>query len=177
MPQPFTDLKSHARRLGAAIALLALTACATPVSTPNVFETYLPIITQLGVYRLDINQGNFLSQDMVDRLKVGQTRQQVRLALGTPLVMTVFRENRWDYVYQFSQRGRVQEQRLFTVYFTDDLLARWEGDEMPQSAQELNRLAAQRSLPEDPFGQDAGFVGKIIDWFRRIGDPSAPPTP
>lgn len=177
MQQFFDNLQTHARRLGAALALLVLTACATPSTTPNMFETYLPIITQFGVYRLDINQGNFLSQDMVDRLKVGQTRQQVRLALGTPLVMTVFRENRWDYVYQFSQRGRVQEHRLFTVYFTDDLLARWEGDEMPRSAQELNRLAAERSLPEDPFGQDAGFVGKIIDWFRRIGDPSAPPTP
>ncbi|MEP7329108.1 MAG: outer membrane protein assembly factor BamE [Betaproteobacteria bacterium] len=166
------------RRFGAALALLALTGCAsTSSSTPSTLESVLPMISQLGVYKLDINQGNFLSQDMVARLKVGQTRQQVRLALGTPLVMTVFRENRWDYVYQFSQRGRVKDHRMFTVYFQDDLLARWEGDEMPQSAQDLNRLSAERSLPEDPYGQDAGIMGKIIDFFKKIGDPSASPTP
>lgn len=152
---------------------LALAGCATP--TP--LDTYFPLISQWGVYRLDVNQGNFLSQDMVDKLKVGQTRSQVRLALGTPLVMSAFRDQRWDYVYMFGQRGRIREQRLFTVYFQDDLLARWEGDEMPQSAQDLNRLAATRSLPEDPYGQDAGVIGKIIDFFKRIGDPAAPPTP
>jgi outer membrane protein assembly factor BamE len=174
------------RRLGAAVALVVLAGCAstsTPTSTPTptssstVLETYFPLITQWGVYRLDINQGNFLSQDMVDKLKVGQTRAQVRLSLGTPLVMSAFRDQRWDYVYLFTRGGRVREQRLFTVYFQDDLLARWEGDEMPQSAQELNRSAAARSLPEDPYGQDAGVIGKIIDFFRRIGDPAAPPTP
>ena len=177
MLHPVHHFLHRLRRLGIVMAMLALTGCASSPTSLSPLETYLPLISQWGVYRLDINQGNFLSEDMVDRLKVGQTRQQVRLALGTPLVMTVFRENRWDYVYQFSQRGRVREQRLFTVYFTDDLLARWEGDEMPKSTQDLNRLAAERSLPEDPYGQDAGIVGKIIDFFRRIGDPTAPPTP
>jgi outer membrane protein assembly factor BamE len=162
------------RRLGTVAAIAMLGGCAS-ITAP--FDNYLPLITQFGVYKLDINQGNLISQDMVDRLKVGQTRSQVRLALGTPLVMSAFRDQRWDYVYLFKSGGRVREQRLFTVYFQDDLLARWEGDEMPQSAQELNRLAATRSLPEDPYGQDAGMIGKIIDFFRRIGDPSAPPTP
>ncbi len=178
MPHPVNRSIESIRRLCAAGALLALAGCASaPGAPPTMLETYFPIVTQWGVYRIDINQGNFLSQDMVDKLKVGQTRAQVRLALGTPLVMSAFRDQRWDYVYLFAQGGRVREQRLFTVYFQDDVLARWEGDEMPQSAQDLNRLAASRSLPEDPFGQDAGVIGKIIDFFRRIGDPAAPPTP
>ena len=79
---------------------------------------------------------------MVDKLKVGQTKPQVRLALGTPLVASAFRENRWDYVYEFQRAVASLEHRQFTVYFQDDVLARWEGDEMPQSVQELNRLAA-----------------------------------
>ncbi len=140
-------------------------------------DDYIPIITQFGVYRLDINQGNYLSQDMVDRLKVGQTKPQVRGVLGTPLVVSAFRDNRWDYVYEFRRAGRVREHRQFTVYFKDDLLARWEGDEMPPSVQELNRVAATRSLPEDPYGQDAGIVGKIIDFFKKIADPAAAATP
>ena len=70
----------------------------------------------------------------------------------------------------------MREHRQFTVYFKDDLLARWEGDEMPQSVAELNRVAASAALPEDPYGQDAGIFGKIIDMFKRVVDP-APPTP
>jgi outer membrane protein assembly factor BamE len=80
--------------------------------------------SSVAVYKLDINQGNYISQDMVDKLKVGQTRQQVRLVLGTPLVVSVFRDDRWDYVYEFMRQGRVVEQRTFTVYFVDEKLAR-----------------------------------------------------
>jgi len=157
-----------------AVAALALAGCST-MTAP--FDTWIPYVSQFGVYRIDINQGNFLSQDMVDKLKEGQTKQQVRLVLGTPLITSVFRDNRWDYTYQFSKNGRIQTTRQFTVYFKGDLLARWEGDEMPKSVQELNRTAATRALPEDPYGEDGGFVGRIIDWFNRIGDPSAPPVP
>jgi len=48
---------------------------------------------------------------------------------------------------------------------------------MPKSVQELNRTAAIRQLPDDPFGEDSGFVGKIIDWFNRLGDPAAQSVP
>jgi len=158
----------------AASAAVVLAGCST-MTAP--FDTWIPYVSQFGVYRIDINQGNFLSQDMVDKLKEGQTKQQVRLVLGTPLIASVFRENRWDYTYEFRRNGRVETHRQFTVYFKDDLLTRWEGDELPKSVQELNRVAATKALPDDPFGDDGGFVGKIIDWFNRIGNPSAPPVP
>jgi len=163
------------RRLLAACALaLGASGCAQ-ITTP--FDSYIPLITQFGVYKLDINQGNYISQDMVDKLKEGQTKPQVRAALGTPLITSAFRDNRWDYVYEFQSAGRVREHRQFTVYFKDDLLARWEGDEMPKSVQELNRVAGTRTMPEDPYGQDAGIVGKIIDIFRKVFDPSAAAVP
>ena len=167
--------------LAAALGAMVLAGCAQNATTTtpaaNLFDDYLPIITQFGVYKLDINQGNYISQDMVDKLKPGQTKAQVRAALGTPLVTSAFRDNRWDYVYQFQSSGRVREHRQFTVYFNkDETLARWEGDEMPQSIQELNRIAATRTLPEDPYGQDAGIIGKVIDIFRNIWNPAAPPV-
>jgi outer membrane protein assembly factor BamE len=157
-----------------AVAVSALAGCAS-MTAP--FDTWIPYISQFGIYKIDVNQGNFISQDMVDKLKEGQTKQQVRLVLGTPLVVSVFRENRWDYTYEYQKNGRVQTHRQFTVYFQGDSLSRWEGDEMPKSAQELNRTAATRALPEDPYGDDGGFVGKVIDWFSKLGDPSAPPVP
>ena len=85
----------------------------------------------LGVYKLDINQGNYVTQDQVDRLKVGLSRQQVKTVLGTPLLADPFHANRWDYPYVFERQAKVLEQRRFTVYFVDDKVARWEGDEMP----------------------------------------------
>ncbi len=166
---------ARVRRL--ALMLFAALGAAGCASVTAPFDTYIPYISQFGVYKIDINQGNFISQDMVDKLKEGQTKAQVRLVLGTPLIASVFRDNRWDYTYEYRKNGRVQTHRQFTVYFDKEVLARWEGDEMPKSAQELNRVAATRALPDDPYGDDAGIMGKVIDWFNRIGNPTAPPVP
>lgn len=98
--------------------LLALAACS---SVPDVTSTLSP-------YRVDIRQGNYVSQDMVAQLKAGMTRDQVRFALGTPLVTDIFHADRWDYVYRFQPgRGPVQQRRLI-VYFEADKLVRVGGD-------------------------------------------------
>jgi len=152
-------LRSAPRHALLAAALAALGGC-------TVLQTYLPEPRSFGVYKLDINQGNYLSQDMVDRLRVGQTRQQVRLILGTPLVASPFHANRWDYVYEFKRQGQQLEHRTFAVYFVDDKLARWEGDEMPPSVMDLNRAAANRSLGYMPSADDKGFLGRFLDIFR-----------
>ncbi len=133
----------------------------------SVLGTYMPVMDHFGVYRLDINQGNFLAQDQVDRLKAGQTPQQVRQILGTPLMTTPFRPERWDYVYMFTRQGRLQEHRNFSVYFVEGKLARWEGDEMPQSVVALNKIAASKALPPDPSYSDKGFLGWFLDIFRN----------
>ena len=130
-------------------------------------DTYAPTLRTFGVYKLDVNQGNFISQDMVDKLKVGQTRAQVRLIMGTPLIVTVFREDRWDYSYLFNRQGRVIEQRNFTIYFVDDKVARWEGDEAPPSAAELNRQAAARTSGEWKWGEQRSWWDSILDVFRQ----------
>ncbi|MBS0369561.1 MAG: outer membrane protein assembly factor BamE [Proteobacteria bacterium] len=79
-------------------------------------------------YRIDVRQGNFVTQEMVSQLKSGMTRDQVRFVLGTPLVTDVFHSDRWDYIYRFQPgKGSLQERRL-TVIFEDGKLARLEGD-------------------------------------------------
>src|SRR6187402_416780 len=83
----------HAVRMAAAgrvavvlASLVVLAGCSTQNAFTRTIDEYVPIITQFGVYKLDINQGNYLSQDMVDKLKEGQTKAQVRATLGTPLI-------------------------------------------------------------------------------------------
>ena len=128
----------------------------------------------LGVYKLDINQGNYVTQDQVDKLRVGQTRAQVRSALGTPLVADAFHANRWDYVYEFNRQGRTLEHRRFTVYFAEDKLARWEGDEVPPSPVEAARsgggdAALDKSLSSAPkTGEDNWLIAllKKLGWWQ-----------
>ena len=86
----------------------------------------LPAI--ISPYRIDIQQGNVVTQEMVDKLKVGLTRSQVRFVLGSPLVIDMFHENRWDYVYLLQRQGKADERRRLTVIFDGDKLASIEGD-------------------------------------------------
>ena len=143
-----------------ALAALALAGCAT-------FERYVPSGRSLGVYKIDINQGNYLSQDMVDKLKTGMTETQVKQILGTPLVESPFRKDRWDYVYEYTQQGHVVEHRKFTAYFDDGKLTRWEGDELPASVVDLNRSASAKALPSSATDEDKGFWDRMLDVFRK----------
>lgn len=95
----------------------ALAACKAPD---------LPTI--LSPYKIDIQQGNVVTQDMISRLKRGMTRAQVRFALGSPLVVDPFRTDRWDYVSTYDKQGKEVERRRITVIFENDALARIEGD-------------------------------------------------
>ena len=87
------------------------------------------------VYRMDIQQGNYLEGKTVDQLQVGMTRSQVRYLLGTPMVPDLFDKDRWDYLYYF-QRGRLKrpEQRHVVVYFKEDKVASFDRDNVPQAA-------------------------------------------
>ena len=144
-----------------------LAIVATLVAGCATIDTYAPTLRSFGVYMLDINQGNYLSQDQVDKLKVGQTKPQVRQLLGTPLVVSAFRDSRWDYVYAFTRQGRVVEHRTFTAYFVDDKLARWEGDEMPASVAELNKAASAKTAGEEEWNDQRSWWDKLMEIFRR----------
>jgi outer membrane protein assembly factor BamE len=103
----------------AAVAALFLVSCGSA-------RLPMPNITP---YRMEIQQGNFVSQEMVSQLKLGMSKDQVRFVLGTPLITDSFHADRWDYVYR---RQRVNsselEQRKLAVFFDDGKLKRIEGD-------------------------------------------------
>ena len=82
-------------------------------------------------YRIDIQQGNYITQEMVSQLKPGMSKDQVRFVLGTPLLTDIFHAERWDYVYWFDRRGQPREQRRVAVFFQDGKLARLDGDVVP----------------------------------------------
>jgi len=105
------------------IALLAAAALAACGNMPRI-----PGITP---YRIDIQQGNYVTQEMVSQLKPGMTKDEVRNVLGTPLLTDVFHAQRWDYVYRLEPAYSKPEERKFAVFFADDKLVRVEGDVAP----------------------------------------------
>ncbi|MDP9084614.1 MAG: outer membrane protein assembly factor BamE [Pseudomonadota bacterium] len=90
-----------------------------------VLGTAVAAFTSGCVYRINIQQGNFLDQAAVEQVKAGMTRSQVRYLLGTPMVADPFDKERWDYIYYLKKgRGRHVDSRRVTVYFTDDKVAK-----------------------------------------------------
>lgn len=152
-------LRGTVRAAVLVLAVLAAGGCATA-------DKYVPSWRSFGVYKIDINQGNYLSQDTVDKLKVGMTQQQVRQLLGTPLVNSPFRPDRWDYVYEYTRQGKIVEHRNFTVHFADSKVTRWEGDEMPETVVELNRSASAKALPSNAPGEKSAW-DRFLDVFRK----------
>ena len=92
---------------------------------------YVPTIPFIGPHKIDIQQGNYVTQEMVDKLKRGMTRSQVRFALGTPLIADPFDADRWDYIYVYETKGRLFAKRRIVVVFKDDALVHIEGDVVP----------------------------------------------
>ena len=106
----------------------------------------------IKVYKLDTQQGNVVTQEMVDKLKPGMTRSQVRFVLGTPLITDPFHRNRWDYFYSFAEaRGKTRQTRRLTILFRDNKLVGVQGDLVTKDVD----TAAVRDSRETP---DTGVV-------------------
>jgi len=87
------------------------------------------------VYKMNIQQGNYLVAESVSQLKEGMTRSQVRFLLGTPMVPTAFDNSRWDYYYFFSSRQYEKPlKRRLTVYFEDERVQRFDNQGVPTEA-------------------------------------------
>ena len=102
------------------LALVPFTGC-----------SYVPRIPGITPYKIEIQQGNFVSQEMVAQLKPGMTKEQVRFILGTPMVSDIFHPERWDYVYWRESSDGKREQRKLTVLFDKGQLATLDGDVVP----------------------------------------------
>ena len=122
----------------AAIAALPLVSCGS---------ARLPM-PDVAPYRIEIQQGNFVSQEMVSQLKPGMSKDQVRFVLGTALITDSFHADRWDYVFRRQKaNSRELEQRKLAVYFEDGKLKRVEGDVIPAAGADAGGLKMPEERP------------------------------
>ncbi|WP_371868552.1 outer membrane protein assembly factor BamE [Telluria aromaticivorans] len=92
-------------------------------------------------YRPDIQQGNFVSQEMLVQLKEGQTKEQVRFILGSPLLTDMFHADRWDFPFYLARgNGELTTSRV-SIFFKEDKVARFEGGNLPTEREYIDRIA------------------------------------
>lgn len=130
-------------------------------------------------YKIDIQQGNVLTQEMVAQLKPGMTRDQVRFLLGTPLLADIFHEQRWDYVYQYrhGNTGEIVGRRFVVFFDAEGRLQRVAGDvtggdaaelAMPASTTrlvELGAISAEEAERPLPPREEPGYFRRLMDMF------------
>ena len=101
-------------------------------------------------YKMDIVQGNFVSKEQAAALQPGMSRPQVRDLLGSPLLVSMFHADRWDYVFTFRRQGFEPQARKVTVYFKGDGLERFDADELPTEAEFVASLDSGRPTGKVP---------------------------
>ena len=83
------------------------------------------------IYTLDVQQGNYVTQDVAAKLKVGMTKAEVRQLLGTPLLVDAFHQNRWDYYFSNVKSGKAENRTRLSVFFENDKVASFTGEARP----------------------------------------------
>jgi len=124
---PCSGQRASLRRVAVGLAFtLSLAGCST---VANMMPDLTPNFS--WVYKIDIQQGAVLTQEMVAELKPGMTRDQVRFVLGTPPLTDIFHTDRWDYPYTMQRRSGQIERRNFTVLFEENRVKSFGGDPLP----------------------------------------------
>ena len=154
------------------VGLLALAGCSFP-----------------GVYKIDIQQGNVVTQDMIDQLRPGMTRRQVRFIMGNPLLTDTFHADRWDYLYSLQPGGGERQQERVSVIFNgNDQLVSLSGDFMPGVSRDEALLGkdsgtsvtAPAQNAEQPKSEVPAKPGSLLDQIQKdiAGVQTGPvPTP
>ena len=129
--------------------------------------TALPTIKP---YKLDVQQGNVVTSKMLLQLRPGMTKSQVRFIMGTPLIQDSFHGNRWDYVYQMREKGKITEQRRVILDFEGESLKAVRGDVIPKGSEpktdEGSTNSGTRVINPTDKPQEKGVLNKLKFWQK-----------
>ena len=153
------------------VGLLALAGCSFP-----------------GVYKIDIQQGNVVTQDMIDQLRPGMTRRQVRFIMGNPLLTDTFHADRWDYLYSLQPGGgERQQERVSLIFNSNDQLVSLAGDFMPGVSRDeailgkgsdTNVTPADKAEPKEEPAKPGSLLDQIqkdVDTIETVPVPTQEP--
>ncbi len=127
--------------------------------------TALPTIKP---YKLDVQQGNVVTSKMLLQLRPGMTKSQVRFVMGTPLIQDSFHGNRWDYVYQMRESGKIIEQRRVILDFENELLKTVRGDVIASAADKASadENIGTRVINPSAKPEEKSLMSKLKFWQK-----------
>lgn len=128
-----------------------------------------------GVYRIDIQQGNVVDQDTLDQLRPGMPMQQVRFIMGTPIIVDPFHQDRWEYIYSYSEGGKRRKQRRITLHFRDNRLDAIDGNVLTAERDGDDVLKEPSRTVEVPLERGDGFFSGLFDFLPFVGDDGPKP--
>jgi outer membrane protein assembly factor BamE len=117
------------------LSMICLNACSTYDRTTR------KIANQITPYRIDIIQGQAITKEQMEQIKIGMSRNDVKLNLGTPSINSLFADNTWIYVF-FYRNGNadVVKKRQVTLQFNGDKLSNIEADELPSQLELVKEI-------------------------------------
>jgi outer membrane protein assembly factor BamE len=137
-------------------------------------SSYVPNI--LRPYRPDVQQGNIVTKDMVEQLRPGMTRDQVRFLLGTPMLTDIFHQDRWDYTYYLRRKSGETQIRKLSVVFAEGKLNHFDSDAMPAEPLADNLILGQK--PSKPAaGSESAPITTPLPAPGTLPSPPAAPAP
>ena len=122
-----------------------MTRTIAALAVATALSTILTSCALPRVYKVTVQQGNVITQQMVDDLRPGMTREQVAFVMGEPVIKNPFDQDRWDYVYTLRVPGVVRDHMKMSLFFTDGLLSHFVGDLAPSDQQAKARDEEQAS--------------------------------
>ncbi len=114
-----------------------------------------------GVHKIPIQQGNIITQEMIDQLRPGMTRSQVRYVLGTPLIADTFNQDRWDYLFSLKMPSGKELRERVSVYFTNEKLSHFSGNYAPSQGALAADTSSRELEDETLLGDDLLESGPI----------------
>ncbi len=162
--------------VAALCGLALLGGCSSTATQHDLTSIFKP-------YRADVIQGNFVSREMAAELKPGMSKEQVQAIMGTPLLKTIFNQNRWEYVFSLRQGYQAPIVRRFTVYFDKDgKMERADGDPLPSEQEFVAQINSLRdggkkpkSLTEAQLQAEVAAADKKFAQTKRPAAPASQP--
>jgi len=126
------------------------------------------------VHKIDVQQGNVITQEELNLLQPGMTRRQVQYIMGSPMIADVFHQNRWDYIYLMEPGYGEASSEHVTLYFEADMLTRVEGSMHPQDISTVEPAPSRQVTVEVPPQEriPPGLLTRLWYWitFRKPGE-------
>ena len=125
------------------------------------------------LYKIDIQQGNVINQEMLNKLEPGMDKKRVKFIMGTPVIVDPFHNERWEYIYSFQEGGKVREQRHITLHFEDNKLAYISGDiEVSNISKPKDEIITEENAISVPKSNDEekGFFGRLLDKINPLDE-------